>query len=97
MLLVNVEVLVERGWRQANSFRDQRRKEYRDLAHAGDVLAVHGLEVWEVRGGGPLCRRKEITVERLIGGSNFMVCRKIDLFAVVYCVCCDFGIEARVS
>lgn len=97
MLLVRIKVLIERCRWQTDSFRNKRSEEYGDLAHARYVFAVHWLEIGKVGGGGPLCGCKEVSVERFVWSAYCVVGREVDLFAVVYRVGCDFGIETGIT
>lgn len=50
-----------------------------------------------MRGRGPLCGREEVAVEGLGGSSNVVVGGEVDLFAMIDCMGCYFGVEARVA
>ena len=51
MLLVRLEVLIERSGWQADCFGNEGCEEDADLSHPRHVFGIHGLEVW--KGGWP--------------------------------------------
>jgi len=83
VLLVGVEEARKGVGRHAQGLGHERHEEGAQPRHARHVRLEHGAEARQVRGRGPLVRREQVVVRRLVRPGERVRCREVELFAMV--------------